>query len=123
MTDRENTDNVIEGTATENNSETQTQKKEPFISKEVLSRIFMTLLFALIGWFSLWVFGFAVVVQCGFLLITGNLNKNLKTFNGKLGNYLADIFSFVSFNKDEKPFPFQSWNYEDKTTKDGVTVE
>ncbi len=108
---------VIEAEAVEVNepeaATEQTVKKESKLNNDVLTRILVTLLFALIGWLSLWVFGFVVLVQFGFLLITGTLNKNLKAFNGELGNYLSDIISYVSFQKEEKPFPFHGWHYDD----------
>ncbi len=84
------------------------------INSDMLVRILVTLLFALIGWVSLWVFGVVVLVQFGFLLITGDLNKNLKAFNGELGEYLSDIIAYVGFQKDEKPFPFKGWHYDDE---------
>lgn len=122
MSEQENNkDSVIEGEVTEsttasetaNKTEETVSKKESHINSEVLTRILVTVLFALIGWVSLWVFGVVVLVQFGFLLITGNLNKNLKAFNAELGDYLSDIIKYVSFQKEEKPFPFQSWCYDD----------
>ncbi len=124
MSDKENKDPIIEGESVEAKTETKAEetvsKNESTINSEVLTRILVTLLFALIGWVSLWVFGVVVLLQFGFLLITGNLNKNLKAFNGELGDYLSDIISYVAFQKEEKPFPFQSWHYDDdKQTKNG----
>ncbi|WP_154224116.1 DUF4389 domain-containing protein [Marinicella rhabdoformis] len=119
--------NVIESEATDANESTAekssteapaTEKKEPVVSNEVITRIFVTLLFAFIGWLSLWVFGVVVLVQFGFLLITGQLNKNLKAFNGELGDFLADIIKYVSFQTNDKPFPFQSWSYGETTESD-----
>lgn len=124
MSDKENKDVIIEGetveSTTDKAAEETVSKKESTINSEVLTRILVTVLFALIGWVSLWVFGVVVLVQFGFLLITGELNKNLKAFNGELGDYLSDIISYVAFQKEEKPFPFQSWHYDDdKGTKNG----
>ncbi|MCB1581790.1 MAG: DUF4389 domain-containing protein [Xanthomonadales bacterium] len=132
MSEQENNkDKVIEGEVTESTAETQSAskaqetvaKKESTINSEVLTRILVTVLFALIGWVSLWVFGVVVLVQFGFLLITGNLNKNLKAFNGELGDYLADILKYVSFQREEKPFPFQSWHYDDDNKETGAPAK
>ena len=110
----------VNDSSTETNSakESATVKKEPVVSNEVITRIFVTLLFALIGWISLWIFGVVVLVQFGFLLITGQLNSNLKAFNGELGDFLADIIKYVSFQTNDKPFPFQSWSYGETTESD-----
>lgn len=124
MSEPDNKDTVIEAEAVETPAETKTEKKEPRISNDVLTRIFVTLLFALIGWLALWVFGVVVLVQFGFLLITGSLNKNLKAFSGELGNYLKDIIGYVGFQTDDKPFPFQSWHYDDdKPAENGAPAK
>ena len=104
---------VVDDATHQKTAESTTAKKSFHFNSDVLTRILVTLLFALIGWLSLWVFGVVVLVQFGFLLITGNLNKNLKAFNGELGDYLSDIIAYVGFQKDEKPFPFQGWHYDD----------
>lgn len=116
---------VVKDSSTEKTSakDSGAGKKEPVVSNEVITRIFVTLLFALIGWFSLWVFGIVVLVQFGFLLITGQLNSNLKAFNGELGDFLADIIKYVSFQSNEKPFPFQSWSYGETTESDQSEAE
>ncbi len=93
----------------------ETGKKSVFCN-EAVSRILVTLLFGLIGWLSLWVFVVVVLVQFGFLLITGQLNINLKAFNGELADFLSDIIKYVSFQTDDKPFPFRSWSYGETTT-------
>ncbi len=97
----------------EQHAESTEAQSGSHINSDMLVRILLALIFALIGWVSLWVFGVVVLVQFGFLLITGSLNKNLKAFNGELGEYLSDIIAFVGFQKDEKPFPFQAWHYDD----------
>jgi len=105
-----------EETKADQQHKTADSKKEhaaSHIDSDMLTRILLTLIFALIGWLSLWVFGFVVLMQFGFLLITGTLNKNLKAFNGELGEYLSDVINFVGFQSDEKPFPFQVWHYDD----------
>lgn len=98
--------------ASENQSKAE---QKPIVSSEVLCRIGFTLLFGVIGWLSLMVFAVVVLVQFGFLLFTGEVNKNLKAFNGELGDYLADIIKYVAFQIDKKPFPFQSWQYGETT--------
>lgn len=128
MPKKENTtDNVIDAEAVESSNTDKTNdevKKEPKISNDVLTRIFVTLLFALIGWISLWVFGIVILVQFGFLLITGHLNKNLKAFCGELGDYLSDIIKYVGFQSDTKPFPFQGWKYdEDESQENGASAK
>ena len=108
----------------EQHADSEAAQSSSHINSDLLVRILLALVFALIGWVSLWVFGVVVLVQFGFLLITGNLNKNLKAFNGELGEYLSDIIAFVGFQNDEKPFPFQAWHYDDdKKPENGEPVQ
>ena len=81
---------------------------------EIFSRIFYTLLFAIIGWLSLYVFVVVVIIQFGFLLITGQVNTNLKGFNKEVGLFLYDLIKYLSFQSNEKPFPFRDWPYDEK---------
>ncbi len=81
---------------------------------EIFSRIFYTLLFAFISWMTIWVFAFVVLIQFGFLLITGKVNKNLKGFNQEVGLFLYDMIKYLSFQTNDKPFPFRDWPYGDE---------
>jgi len=81
---------------------------------EIFSRIFYTLLFAVIAWMSIWVFCFVVLIQFGFLLITGKVNTNLKGFNKEVGLFLFDLIKYLSFQTNDKPFPFKDWPYDKK---------
>jgi hypothetical protein len=55
------------------------------------------------------VFWFSVLVQVIFTLFTGKVNANLKEFTGKLVVYLYSVLKYVSFQTEEKPFPFAAW--------------
>jgi hypothetical protein len=81
---------------------------------EIFSRVFYTILFAIIGWLSLYVFALVVIIQFGFLLITGQVNTNLKGFNKEVGLFLFDLIKYLSFQSNEKPFPFRDWPYDEK---------
>jgi hypothetical protein len=92
-------------------TETKTKKDK---NTEVFSRIFYTFLFSIIGWMTLWVFCFVVFIQFGFLLVTGQVNSNLKGFNTEVGLFLYDLIKYLSFQTDKKPFPFRDWPYDKK---------
>lgn len=49
----------------------------------------------------------AILVQFGFVLFTGQLNTPLLTVTKILADYLYDVMLYVTFNTDEKPFPFK----------------
>jgi hypothetical protein len=103
---KDNPEEVLETTAEE------VEKDDK--NTEIFSRVFFTLLFALIGWLSLHVFAVVVIIQFGFLLITGQVNTNLKGFNKEVGLFLFDLIKYLSFQSNVKPFPFRDWPYDEK---------
>ncbi|MSR12003.1 MAG: DUF4389 domain-containing protein [Gammaproteobacteria bacterium] len=47
-----------------------------------------------------------MIVQALFVLITGTYNSNLKYLGAALAQYVQQIFLFISYNSELKPFPF-----------------
>jgi hypothetical protein len=92
----------------------KTKCKQSERNAEIFSRVFYTVLFCFIGWMTLWVFTFVVLIQFGFLLITGQVNKNLKGFNKEIGLFLYDMIKYLSFQSNVKPFPFRDWPYDEE---------
>ncbi len=107
----------VEETAVETSQEEKATEFKKDKNPEIFSRIFYTVLFAFIGWMSLWVFAFVVLIQFGFLLITGQVNKNLKGFNQEVGLFIYDMIKYLSFQTNQKPFPFRDWPYGEETEK------
>jgi hypothetical protein len=105
----------VEETSVETTQEKKATETTKDKNPEIFSRIFYTILFAFIGWMSLWVFTFVVLIQFGFLLITGQVNRNLKGFNQEVGLFLYDMIKYLSFQTNEKPFPFRDWPYGEET--------
>jgi len=50
-----------------------------------------------------------VVFQFLATLFTGETNAQLRAFGLSLAAFIYQIVSFVTFNSDEKPFPFGPW--------------
>ncbi|SMF16565.1 protein of unknown function [Alteromonadaceae bacterium Bs31] len=52
-----------------------------------------------------------VVCVMQFLIVVfhGEKNSNLLQLGATLSEYIAQILRFVSFNTEEKPFPFAPW--------------
>lgn len=46
-------------------------------------------------------------------LITGRANEPLLRFGKNLSVYVEDIFEFLTFNSEVRPFPFEPWPDED----------
>eukprot|EP01026_Neomeris_dumetosa_P003859 TRINITY_DN110324_c0_g1_i1.p1 TRINITY_DN110324_c0_g1~~TRINITY_DN110324_c0_g1_i1.p1 ORF type:complete len:153 (-),score=22.41 TRINITY_DN110324_c0_g1_i1:141-599(-) len=56
--------------------------------------------------FVMWVL---VGLQFLFALITGSDNLNLRRFGKALSEYILQALQFLTYNTDEKPFPFAEW--------------
>jgi len=83
--------------------------KSNLTSGEHWLRLLYMLLFAVILYVAAIVAGLVIVVQFLFALISGSANDNLKQFGGSLSRYIFQVLRFMTYNRDEKPFPFSDW--------------
>jgi hypothetical protein len=49
------------------------------------------------------------VIQIVVTLITGSRNVRLLKFGGQLSAYVYQIFQYMTYNIEEKPYPFSDW--------------
>jgi hypothetical protein len=66
-------------------------------------------LFALIYWVAKVVVAAVVVLQFGFVLISGRTNRQLLDFGHGLSTFVYQVLLFLTFNADDRPFPFSPW--------------
>jgi hypothetical protein len=83
----------------------------PGIEENIKSRhTWLRLLFMVVFSILLWLTGMvgAVVVIIGFLwvLFKGEVNEDLRGVGQSLARYVFEIVRYLTFNTDEKPFPF-----------------
>ena len=55
------------------------------------------------------VFVTVVLLQCGFLLLSGKKNDNLLQFADSVLRYYVQVLEYLCFKSDERPFPFKPW--------------
>jgi hypothetical protein len=55
------------------------------------------------------VISIVVVVQFLFVLLVGADNQNLRNLGQGLGKWVYQTLMFLTFNSEEKPFPFDEW--------------
>ena len=72
-------------------------------------RVLFMLLMAIAFHLAASVLAVVAVVQLVLQLATNDSNEQLRAFGRGLGRYLAQIAMFVSFERDEPPFPFSDW--------------
>jgi hypothetical protein len=83
----------------------------PKIEDNIKSRhTWLRLLFMVVFGILLWLAGLVgmVVVIFGFLwvLFKGEVNEELRGIGQSLARYVFEIVRYLTFNADEKPFPF-----------------
>lgn len=83
----------------------------PKIEDNIKSRnTWLRLLFMLVFSVLLWLAGIVgtVIVILGFLwvLFTGEVNRDLREIGQSVASYVYEIVRYLTFNTDEKPFPF-----------------
>jgi hypothetical protein len=57
-------------------------------------------------YFVIWVL---VVFQFLTKVVTGNLNENLSHFSESLTSFAFQILLYITFQSEERPFPFSPW--------------
>lgn len=68
-------------------------------------RLLYALFFGVIAWFVMWVIFAIAIIQFIVLAITGKLNDELKAFTGNLVQYAFELLAFITFARDDQPFP------------------
>jgi hypothetical protein len=87
----------------------QNQIKQNLQDGNQWMRIMYMFLLAIALYISLFVTGAVIVIQALFALVTGKDNVHLRELGAGLTGYITQIFSFLTFNDDRKPFPFAAW--------------
>ena len=82
--------------------------------RETIIRLLFVILFAIIYSVTKIVLATLVILQFGFKLITCETNSKLRAFSKSVNKYIFQLLQFVTFNQDEKPFPFSEWPSGDK---------
>jgi len=70
--------------------------------------LFMLLFIALYNVAAM-VIGAVAVMQFAWKLVSGNANPRLTRFGEQLSLYFYQVMRFMTFNTEEKPFPFADW--------------
>ena len=83
--------------------------KSNVLSPDHWIRLLFMLLFGLVLQVASLVVGVVVLLQFVFALLTGKDNENLRAFGASLTRYIADTLKFLTYNSEDKPFPFADW--------------
>ncbi|HTQ98476.1 MAG TPA: DUF4389 domain-containing protein [Candidatus Acidoferrum sp.] len=84
----------------------QEQIKANMLSTTFWVRVLFMAIFALVLW-ALWLAVIVIcIVQTLIVLITGEINAELKKLGSVAAAYLGQVVGFMVFATEEKPFPF-----------------
>ena len=72
-------------------------------------RVLLIALFCVIYWGVGWLLGAIVVLQVGWLLVTGEKNAQLARFGRNLGEYVRHLVFYLTAATEDLPFPFTEW--------------
>ncbi|WP_455200896.1 DUF4389 domain-containing protein [Kaarinaea lacus] len=72
-------------------------------------RGFFILIFAFIYSIAEVVLAAVVLFQFLTTLFTGNKNERLLVFGNNLSTFIFQIVKYLTYNSDDKPFPFDDW--------------
>ena len=88
--------------------------KQRLTARDVWIRGLYMLLFAFIYGVADLVVAAVVVIQFLIRLLTGDLNEHLLGFGRSLSRYIYQVLLFLTFNTEQKPFPFDEWPSRDE---------
>lgn len=85
------------------------QIKESLQDNSTWMRILYMAIFVIIFNITELLIAATVIFQLLVLLFTGDKNQRLLGFGAMLSQYAFKILRFLTFNSEEKPFPFSDW--------------
>ena len=69
------------------------------------TRLLYSVGFAFVAWAVFWFILLLGLLQFSVMAFQGHRNEELRTFSLSLVEYLWQLLSYISFGKDEEPFP------------------
>jgi fatty acid desaturase len=93
-------------TPVESNAEKGNDVKDNVKSRSTWLRLFFMLVVLLLYAVSRVVTGAVVVLQFFWVLFTGHTNKKLEHLGQSLATYTYQIIRYLTYNTEERPFPF-----------------
>lgn len=85
------------------------QTKTHLLDPETWIRLLYMIVFGLLSILARMVVWIVAVLQFLLVLITGADNKNLRDLGQGAAKWTYQAFLFLTFNSNDKPFPFSDW--------------
>lgn len=85
------------------------QTKTNLLNIETWIRLLYMLVFGLLSVVARMVIWVVAVLQFLLVLVTGSGNENLRDLGQGTSKWVYQAYLFITFNSDDKPFPFSDW--------------
>ena len=85
------------------------QTKTNILNAETWIRLLYMIVFVLLSFVARMVIWVVAALQFLLVLITGEGNPNLRDLGQGTSKWSYQAFLFLTFNSDDKPFPFSDW--------------
>ena len=108
MTDDQNKDVESTDEVSQPESQSKSLLERLFCPSQWLRFLFMVMFSVILSVLSYLVF-LLVVLQFIIVLVTGKDNERLRDLGSDFTLYIAQILQFLTYNSDQKPFPFDDW--------------
>lgn len=99
------------------------QTKTNLLNPDTWIRLLYMIVFGLLSVLARMVVWVVAVLQFLLVLVTGRDNTNLRDLGQGASKWTYQAFLFVTFNSDEKPFPFSDWPEIDSPEIDSTDTE
>jgi hypothetical protein len=83
--------------------------KENVRQQDSWLRLLFIIIYAVVLWATSIVLGLVVIFQFLSVLLTRKPQGNLLEFGGSLSEFVRQIVAYLTFNSEDKPFPFGDW--------------
>ena len=68
-------------------------------------RLLYAIGFSVVAWFVFWIALLLALLQFVMIGINGRINEELRHFCANLVQYLVELLAYITFMRDEQPFP------------------
>ncbi len=92
---------------------TMNNTRENFVDGNIWLRGLQMILFFIAWNIAELIIALLAIFQFVSALFTGSVNEPLLQFGKNTSKYVQEVFDFLTFNTEEKPFPFSDWPDED----------
>lgn len=68
-------------------------------------RLLYAFAYSILAWFTFWIVLLLALIQFVTILVNGKINEELRHFSVNLVQYLWELLAFITFVRDDQPFP------------------